>query len=274
MSSAQTASASSPSITVPRADYDALQAQVQSLKTQLDWFKRQLFGSKSEKRQLLEPAIQADLLAKLGEAPSETPTPATEQITYTRRTSKQQGETCVTEQGLRFDETVPVEVIELPAPELSGSEADQYIVIDEKITRRLAQRPGSYVVLEYHRPVLKHLPSQTLTTVAAPSAVFEGALADVSLLAGLLVDKFAYHLPLYRQHQRLRDAGITLSRATLTHPEFKKPIMGVHGLKEGGFWSMTPDERTKPHWRRGTHCRHSKKFIPTMHRAIRHGGDS
>jgi len=46
--------------------------------------------------------------------------------------------------------------------------------------------------------------------------VFEGALADVSLLAGLLVDKFAYHLPLYRQHQRLRDAGITLSRATLT----------------------------------------------------------
>ncbi len=116
MSSAQTASASSPSITVPRADYDALQAQVQSLKTQLDWFKRQLFGSKSEKRQLLEPAIQADLLAKLGEAPSEMPTPATEQITYTRRTSKRQGETCVTEQGLRFDETVPVEVIELPAP--------------------------------------------------------------------------------------------------------------------------------------------------------------
>jgi transposase len=52
--------------------------------------------------------------------------------------------------------------------------------------------------------------------VGAPSAVFGGALADVSLLAGLLVDKFAYHLPLYRQHQRLRDAGITLSRATLT----------------------------------------------------------
>jgi len=39
----------------------------------------------------------------------------------------------------------------------------------------------------------------------------------VSLLAGLLVDKFVYHLPLYRQHQRLADAGITLRRATLTH---------------------------------------------------------
>ena len=36
-------------------------------------------------------------------------------------------------------------------------------------------------------------------------------------LAGMLVDKFAYHLPLYRQHQRLRDAGIALSRSTLVY---------------------------------------------------------
>jgi hypothetical protein len=41
-------------------------------------------------------------------------------------------------------------------------------------------------------------------------------MADVSVLAGLLVDKFVYHLPLYRQHQRLKDAGITVSRSTLT----------------------------------------------------------
>jgi len=31
-----------------------------------------------------------------------------------------------------------------------------------------------------------------------------------------LLDKFGYHLPLYRQHQRSAQAGITLSRATLT----------------------------------------------------------
>jgi transposase len=147
---------------VPRADYEALQAQVHALKQQLDWFKRQLFGSKSEKRLVLDPALQADLLARLVEAPAETPIPPTEQITYMRRKSKQRAEECVTEHGLRFDETVPVEIIEVPAPELAGPEADQYIVIDEKITRRLAQRPGSYVVLKYHRPVVKHLPSVVL----------------------------------------------------------------------------------------------------------------
>ncbi|WP_419629175.1 IS66 family transposase [Thiolapillus sp.] len=41
-------------------------------------------------------------------------------------------------------------------------------------------------------------------------------MADVSVLAGLLVDKFVYHLPLYRQHQRMKDAGITVARSTLT----------------------------------------------------------
>jgi len=46
--------------------------------------------------------------------------------------------------------------------------------------------------------------------------VIDGSRADVSLVAGLLVDKFRYHLPLYRQHQRLLDAGFTLSRPWLT----------------------------------------------------------
>jgi hypothetical protein len=44
----------------------------------------------------------------------------------------------------------------------------------------------------------------------------EKSCADVSFLAGLLVDKFRYHLPLYRQHQRLAASGISLGRSTLT----------------------------------------------------------
>ena len=40
---------------------------------------------------------------------------------------------------------------------------------------------------------------------------------DVSFLAAMLVDKFRYHLPLYRQHQRLQDSGIKVSRGSLTN---------------------------------------------------------
>ena len=38
----------------------------------------------------------------------------------------------------------------------------------------------------------------------------------MSFAAGLLIDKFAWHLPLYRQHQRLAAAGIRVSRQWLT----------------------------------------------------------
>jgi transposase len=111
---------------------------------------------------------------------------------------------------------VPVEVIAVPNPEVAGLTTDDYEVIGEKVTYRLAQRPGAYVILKYVRPVIKRKETAALSCPPAPPAVLERSLADVSLLAGLLVDKLRYHLPLYRQHQRLADAGIRLSRATLT----------------------------------------------------------
>ena len=72
------------------------------------------------------------------------------------------------------------------------------------------------MVLKYVRPVIKLKQTEQLCCPPAPSAVFDKSVADVSLLAGLLIDKFAYHLPLYRQHQRLAHAGIRLNRSTLT----------------------------------------------------------
>ena len=208
---------------------EASRSEIAALKQQLDWFKRQLFGRKSEKR-IIEHPDQLGLSALPGETPPPAEPEPTEEITYHRRKPKQRNEDDVTDSGLRFGPDVPIEVIELSAPQFEGPEADQYEVIDHKISRRLAQRPGSYVVLEYRRPVLRHKPSSHLMEVPAPSAVFEGSLADVSLLAGLLVDKFCYHAPLYRQHQRLKDAGITLSRSTLTNYtrraiELLKPIV-------------------------------------------------
>ncbi len=198
-----------------RAENADLRQQIAVLSQQLAWLQRQVFGQKSERR-LIDNPDQLGLEALLGDAAPAAPVVATQEIHYTRRVPKARDASCVTDEGLRFGPDVPVEVIELPAPQLQGADADQYEIIDHKITRRLAQRPGSYVVLEYRRPVVRHKATATLREVAAPRAVFENSLADVSVLAGLLVDKFVYHLPLYRQHQRLQDAGITLSRTTLT----------------------------------------------------------
>ena len=191
-----------------------LQAQVGELQQQLDWFKRQLFGAKSEKRLDVDPAVQGNLLAALGVAAPPPPPAPTETITYQRRPKRR--DAALNDTGLRFSEDVPREVIAVSDPAIEAIPAERRVRIGEKVTYRLAQRPGSYVILEYVRPVYKLLDEVRILTTAAPVNVLEKSVADVSFLAGMLLDKFCYHLPLYRQHQRLLQSGIQLSRSTLT----------------------------------------------------------
>ena len=84
----------------------------------------------------------------------------------------------------------------LANPEVADLPADAYAVIGEKVTYRLAQRPGAYGIRKYRRPLIKRKDTEALSCPPAPPAVFEKSFADVSILAGLLIDKFTYHLPL------------------------------------------------------------------------------
>lgn len=65
--------------------------------------------------------------------------------------------------------------------------------------------------------MIKIKSSEQMHSAITPMAVFDRSLTDVSFLSDMLVDKFVYHMPLCRQHQRLAGAGITLSCATLTN---------------------------------------------------------
>ena len=192
-----------------------LSADLATVKQQLDWFKRQLFGRKSEQRLDVDPAIQGNLLSALGVTPPPTPKDQPkETITYKRRKKTRDG--AVNDTGLRFGDDVPREIIAVTDPNIEAIPEDRRVLIGEKVSYRLAQRPGSYVILEYTRPVYKILEDQTIVTTPAPANVLDRSVADVSFLAGMLVDKFCYHLPLYRQHQRLIQGGIQVSRSSLT----------------------------------------------------------
>jgi transposase len=204
--------------TLSPAEIVALLAENANLKRQLAWFQRQLFGRKSEKR-LREPdPAQLTLAGMLTTpvAPADQSPPPTETVNAYQRRFRLSGTDLTDESELRFDDSVPVQEIVLTNPEVANLPSDAYEVIGEKVTYRLAQRPGAYVILKYRRPLIKRKETEVLSCRPAPPAVFEKSFADVSVLAGLLIDKFLYHLPLYRQHQRLQQAGIRLSRGTLT----------------------------------------------------------
>jgi transposase len=197
------------------AELRAMQARLEEAEQQLRWFKQQLFGAKSEKRlPPLDPsqlALGESLAAARSELkPSSTPVRAHVRVAKPAKDADESA-------GLRFDDSVPVRRIVVPDPAVDGLvEGVDYTIVAEKKSYRLAQQPASYTVLEIVRPVVKLATTGALSTPPAPASVIPGSYADVSLLAGMLVDKLRYHLPLYRQHQRMAAAGIRLSRTALT----------------------------------------------------------
>ena len=87
------------------------------------------------------------------------------------------GRRCATrrlqQSGLRFGPEVPVRTIEVTDPTIEAIPQAEREVIGEKVSYRLAQQPGSYVVLKYVRPVVKRRGSETMLTAPAPVNVLE-----------------------------------------------------------------------------------------------------
>ena len=201
--------------TLSALSHAQLVEKVERLTHQLEWFQRQLFGQKSERIHLEPDARQLALGEIVGDIPAAPPVKTRSVASHHRRVAL--GDAGADEQSPFFDRSrVPVETIVLADPETVGEDPDAFERIGEKRSCRLAQRRASYVVLEYLRPMHKRKDTRQITCAAAPAGVIDGSRADVSFLAGLLVDKLAYHLPLYRQHQRLVAAGIDVSRPWLT----------------------------------------------------------
>ena len=189
-----------------------LREEVASLRQTLAWFRKQIFGSTSERRLMADPAEMGNLFGEAAAAGEEAE--VEEVVRRKRRRKNRDG--CVNEEGLRFDDTVPVKTIHVANPDADAIPEDERVKVGERVTHRLAQEPGSWVVLRYVSETFKRRDTGEVMAAPAPAAVLERSCADVSFLAGMIVDKLVWHLPLHRQHQRLQAAGITLSRASLT----------------------------------------------------------
>lgn len=197
-----------------------LTEQNEELQQQVDWLKRQLFGKKSERILPADDSSSRQLTLGEGYEPEDKPPPKKTTVkSYERSQRKDEVEFAEDESRLKFDESVPVEEVRVPNPATDGLSEDEYEVIGEEVVHKLAQRPGAYVVLKYVRSKVKIKGSGEVTTalVTPAASVIERSIAEVSFLVGLILDKFLYHLPLYRQHQRLIASGVYLNRMTLTN---------------------------------------------------------
>ena len=117
-----------------------LGSTIQSLQHQLEWFQRQMFGTKSERLRVLENGQQLALGEVLAVPPQTAPAKERLVAAHMRREPQRDAAVGDADSVPFFDEArVPVETIELPDPQIEGLSPDEYEVISQKASYRLAK---------------------------------------------------------------------------------------------------------------------------------------
>lgn len=117
--------------------------------------------------------------------------------------------------------------------EPEGIDLTLYKRIGEERTRTPEFEPGKLYVREIVRPRyglkdnITPAPEGTSSVVIAPlpsSPIYKG-LAGATMLAEILLQKYEYHVPFYRQVKEFRHLGIRISESTLSG--WFKPVCGL-----------------------------------------------
>ncbi len=182
-----------------------LAAEVAALTAQIVQLQRDLYGSRSERRREGGDGSDDNQAAdgkdrRRGGKPGRT---------------KARGD-ALNDTGLRFNGQAPVIDIAVTPPEIEGLSEDDYEVVSERVHCRLAALECRHVVIRYRHLKVKLRETGALVAAPARESLFKNSCADVSFVAALLIDKFLWHLPLYRQHRMLEAAGITVNRGSLS----------------------------------------------------------
>jgi len=190
---------------------DHLESLVRHLQEQLEWLKKQVFGSKSER--LIDNTNQLEFPGL------DLPKKELSQQTVKEHTRKKREPTG--ENTLTYPEDLPVEKIVLDLPEkqkICPHTQEPLKHIGNTITRKLAFKPGNYFIKEYIRPkyISNNHPELGVQTAQLPEGIFLKSKADESLLGQIVTMKFADHLPLYRIQEILKRDHIHLSRELLS----------------------------------------------------------
>jgi transposase len=87
--------------------------------------------------------------------------------------------------------------------------------IGEETSERLDVVPAQYRVIVTHRPKLACRACEKIVQSPAPEHLIKSGLPTEAMVASVLVAKYGWHLPLYRQEKMLSCQGIEIDRSTL-----------------------------------------------------------
>jgi transposase len=192
-----------------RARLSGAEAMIEHLQLVIAKMKRELFGPRSERSQRLIDQLELqleELAAAAGEDVAKAVESAGVQVEgFVRRKARRD-----------FPEHLLRRRVVHPAPTCcpccGGTKLSK---IGEDVTETLDVVPRQWFVTEHVREKFSCRSCETITQPPAPFHVIARGFAGPSLLAMILVDKYADHQPLNRQSDRFAREGIELSVSTM-----------------------------------------------------------
>lgn len=188
---------------------EEMSVRIKELTAQLAWFQRRMFGRSSEKRMMLDG--QLTLFDNTEECPSST---SMEEDGIEEKNER----AVISRQGRHRSrenwENLPV--LETVVHEPENVDLERYRRIGEEITYVVEHKPGKLYRVAHVRPKYGLInPAEIVErgkgVLIAPMPLFPiyKGVPGASLLAEILLQKYEYHMPFYRQIKQLAHLGRT-----------------------------------------------------------------
>jgi transposase len=190
------------------------------------YLERQLFGRRSEK--ILPAYCEAQLSLFDPEQGITTLEQETPNMTTLIEDIKQKAEQ--RQKSSKQKSTIEKRSYKLPADierretviEPANNDLNTLIKIGEDVNERLMLAPSKFWVERTVRPIYKiketvqgQAIATTIVQAPAKEVILPGCMAGESLLSQLIVDKFLYHLPEYRQAKRFKELGVEIPTSSI-----------------------------------------------------------
>ena len=214
-----------------QAEASSIEAFIAHLKLQIEKLRRELYGSRSERKARLLDQMELQLEdleagATEDEIAAEQAAARTQSVrSFERKRSGRKP----------FPAHLPRERVVVPAPECCPCCGSAKLSkLGEDVTETLEVVPRSWKVIQTVREKFSCRACETISQPPAPFHVTPRGFAGPNLLAMILFEKFAQHQPLNRQSERYRREGIDLSVSTLADQvgACTAVLKPLHGLIE------------------------------------------
>ena len=205
------------------AQAEEMQAAINNLQSMMAWFRKKLFGSMSEKHLPLDPNVLEPTLFDQHLSEDEQA-----RLDAEVKAMEEQNAKLIEVKAHKREVRKPILSGNLPIEEThiypEGVQGNpNYVEIGVENTDTLAIQPAKMYIkrIVRHKFVLKSSfqitdpDRQTFLIAPLPETIIPKGMASESLLADILINKYNYHLPFYRQIQKYKELGVVLNDATI-----------------------------------------------------------